>query len=54
MIDDIVRDLGEAGDRFRAVDGLRFVGQVGAGVLSAPIEPFEYAIVGLAQKIATI
>jgi hypothetical protein len=28
------------------------VGQVGAGVLSAPIEPFEYAIVGLAQKFS--
>jgi hypothetical protein len=30
------------------------VGQVGAGVLSAPVEPFEYAIVGLAQRIADV
>jgi hypothetical protein len=27
------------------------VGQVGAGVLSAPVEPFQKAIVGLAEKI---
>lgn len=28
------------------------VGQVGAGVLSAPLEPFQKAIVGLAKKLA--
>ncbi|GAK55361.1 hypothetical protein U27_02193 [Candidatus Vecturithrix granuli] len=29
------------------------VGQVGAGVLSAPMEPFRKAIIGLAKKLAT-
>jgi hypothetical protein len=30
------------------------VGQVGAGVLSAPIEPFQQAIVGLAKKLSNL